>query len=296
MAWTSNEILLLMNSENKTIEELSELLPNRTEKAIYVQCSRKNITIKRITRRDLKNLQKEFKSRVFKLVGEEYDVVSQYFHSAIKVKMRHNVCNRIYEIEPNSFLQGTGCALCSGKLKKNTEMISIEIDNITSHEYTVVGSYIDTHTKIDIRHNNCLSIFPMTPHNFLSGQRCPICCESKGERSVRDYLEKSNNIYESQYSIKDCRNKLPLPFDFAVFDTFHNLTYLIEYDGIQHFECVEAFGGDIGFQKTKFNDEIKTNYCLDNKIRLIRIPYWKFDDIEDILENELNLLSLKEVI
>ncbi len=31
---------------------------------------------------------------------------------------------------------------------------------------------------------------------------------------------------------------------------------------------------------------LKTNYCLSHNIHLIRIPYWKYDDIENILFDE----------
>ena len=36
-------------------------------------------------------------------------------------------------------------------------------------------------------------------------------------------------------------------------------------------------------------DNVKTKYCKDKKIKLIRIPYWDFKNIEDILIKELNL-------
>ena len=36
-------------------------------------------------------------------------------------------------------------------------------------------------------------------------------------------------------------------------------------------------------------DNIKTQYCLDHNIKLIRIPYWDFKNIENILKQELNL-------
>ena len=41
------------------------------------------------------------------------------------------------------------------------------------------------------------------------------------------------------------------------------------------------------FVNGKIRDTIKTRYCKDNNIRLIRIPYWEFDNIENILELEL---------
>ena len=40
---------------------------------------------------------------------------------------------------------------------------------------------------------------------------------------------------------------------------------------------------------TQRNDNIKNQYCKDNNIKLVRIPYWEFDNIENILEKELKL-------
>ena len=33
---------------------------------------------------------------------------------------------------------------------------------------------------------------------------------------------------------------------------------------------------------------MKNKYAMDNDIQLIRIPYWEFDNIEEILKRELN--------
>ena len=60
----------------------------------------------------------------------------------------------------------------------------------------------------------------------------------------------------------------------------------VEYDGQQHFDEIHAYSKE-NFQQTKINDEIKTNYCKENNILLLRISYWEFNDIEKILENTL---------
>lgn len=41
------------------------------------------------------------------------------------------------------------------------------------------------------------------------------------------------------------------------------------------------------FVNGKIRDTIKTIYCKENEIKLIRIPYWDFDNIEEILCKEL---------
>ena len=48
---------------------------------------------------------------------------------------------------------------------------------------------------------------------------------------------------------------------------------LIEYDGRQHFESVDIWGGEDALLKRKINDEIKNNYCIKNRIPLLRISY-----------------------
>ena len=68
-----------------------------------------------------------------------------------------------------------------------------------------------------------------------------------------------------------------MPFDFYLPD--YNIC--IEYDGEEHFQPVEFFGGEEKFQRRIENDEIKNNYCKNNNIKLIRIPYFDKAVIDD---------------
>ena len=65
------------------------------------------------------------------------------------------------------------------------------------------------------------------------------------------------------------------------------LNLCIEYDGRQHFEPVEFFGGKEQFKIQKINDKLKDTYCRNNNIDLLRIPYWEFDNIDEILDSFL---------
>ena len=75
-----------------------------------------------------------------------------------------------------------------------------------------------------------------------------------------------------QYSFDDCKHIYVLHFDFAIFKD-DKIIGLIEYDGRQHFEPIEFFGGEKGFEQTKKRDEIKNAYCKINNIPLLRLPY-----------------------
>ena len=78
-----------------------------------------------------------------------------------------------------------------------------------------------------------------------------------------------------------------LPFDFYL--PQYNL--IIEYDGEQHFKPISVFGGEDAFWTTVTHDAIKNQYCEDNDIDLLRIPYWEFDNIEKLIKDKLNGLK-----
>ena len=93
---------------------------------------------------------------------------------------------------------------------------------------------------------------------------------SKGNEKIKDILQKANIIFEIEKKFETCKDKSYLPFDFYV-----DNKYLIEYDGIQHFE-----EGAFDYEYTHFHDLIKNQWCKDNNIPLIRIPYTHFKDLQ----------------
>ena len=73
-----------------------------------------------------------------------------------------------------------------------------------------------------------------------------------------------------------------------------SLRIWIEYDGIQHFEPKDFAGKGEKWAKKEFvlrkmKDKIKDEYAKEHDWKLIRIPYWEYDNIENILIKELNL-------
>jgi hypothetical protein len=119
-----------------------------------------------------------------------------------------------------------------------------------------------------------------------NGRGCPICGESKGEQKVRKFLEINKINFEAQYDIKGLIgvNGGLLKFDFSILDSKNNLICLIEYDGEFHFG---KYFEDQKYENTLIHDERKNNYCKNSNIPLLRIPYWQFDNIEEILHEEL---------
>ena len=71
----------------------------------------------------------------------------------------------------------------------------------------------------------------------------------------------------------------------AKFDFYINNAYLVEFDGEQHFRPTGFYNSVEEFAKTVERDAYKNQWCKDNNIPLIRIPYTKLDTlcIEDLM-------------
>lgn len=124
----------------------------------------------------------------------------------------------------------------------------------------------------------CGEKFILTQSQFRSGKyRCDTCTKkySSLELKVKSYLEENKINFITQYKYQDCVDILPLPFDFYLSD--YNV--LLEIDGKQHFEPL--MGGQKGFEIRQKHDAIKNQYCLNNHIQLIRIPYTEFNKSEN---------------
>jgi hypothetical protein len=235
-----------------------------------------------------------FKNDIFNLVGDEYQLLSEYEKSSKKVLMLHEKCGIKYYVRPNEFLQGSRCPECFRRKLKTLEEFKKEVYELIQDEYEVIGQYINTDTCIKFKHNECQNEFNMRPNDFLRGQRCPVCEKSKAEKFIKDYLIKNNINFIDEYMFDDCRGmKRPLPFDFAIFNENKCIKFLIEYDGEFHYKPI------VGIENLKYqkrNDSIKTNYCLRNNIPLLRIPYWEFNNIETILVNWMINYNIKYAV
>ena len=99
---------------------------------------------------------------------------------------------------------------------------------------------------------------------------------SRGEIKIAEILDAAGLSYKEEYEFPDLVSSSgrPLRFDFAVFDDNGDLDFLIEYQGIQHYEAKSKFKGAQGLYRQKYNDNQKRIYCNKHGYTLIAIPYW----------------------
>lgn len=113
------------------------------------------------------------------------------------------------------------------------------------------------------------------------------CISSVGEANIKTILSNSNILYKPQYCFTDLISEDGghLLYDFGILNSDGVVERLIEFDGMQHVKPYDYFGGEEKFLKVQKNDSLKNQYALSHSIPLVRIPYFKRDDIslEDIL-------------
>lgn len=234
--------------------------------------------------------KEEFINKAIQIHKDKYDYsLVEYVNSFTKIKIKCNICKDIFDQTPDSHFR-SNCLNCENIKKRKTlnEFInkSIKIHN-NIYDYKLV-EYINSTTLV----KKCNNIFNQTPNlHYNSG--CPRCQFSKGELKCQKILERNKNVFDiqSQYRFIDCRNKLPLPFDFKII--LNNTKYfLIEYQGKQHYEENTFFSDSLlNIQK---RDCIKKTYCKENNINLLVIKYLYFDNIENIINSYIErIINIK---
>lgn len=193
--------------------------------------------------------------------------------------------NYEWKTSPASTLQGGGCPICGKEKHRETSLKShktyIDEVKIKNPNIMVLEQYKGA--DVPILHKCLIDDYEWKtiPSRILGGCGCPQCNESKGERKIRLWLESHNIEFDKEKSFANCKDIKPLPFDFYI----PKINTVIEYDGEQHFRPIDFFGGDKGFEIRQKHDKIKTEYCKNNDMPLLRISYNQ--NIEEELNNFL---------
>lgn len=219
----------------------------------------------------------------------------------------------------SAHLDGEGCPDCSiGRIAQTKEDNSAE--TIKRWELKIIEAskkrhnnkytyekfvYINSTLKCIVtcpKHGD----FKIITSEHLRGVGCSKCNGSKGEARIEEFLRKNNIKFEPQckyfqestnkYCINPKTNR-KLRFDFYLPDFNH----CIEFDGVFHYSLEflnnmkifpEKFHTNSHYEDEKFKDEYKNKFCEDNNINILRIPFWEYRNIEDILKNILKITTI----
>lgn len=246
------------------------------------RCRECSVDRKRMTHDDfIKNFYKKNDN------ANNIEILSIYNGNKNKLICRCKIDGIIWFPTGGNLLSNHGCPSCGLKKLSNLFLKSHEqfVNEMTiiNPQIEIIERYKGSHEYIKCK---CLidgEEFFGTPTNLLQGKcGCPKCNTSRGERSLQNILRELGVDFEAEYVFDDCIFKKNLPFDCYL--PYYNCC--IEYDGEYHYKMIAGFDE---FVKRKINDTVKTKYCQDNNIKLIRIPYWEEKNIKNILMKELNL-------
>ena len=134
-----------------------------------------------------KKTTEDFKNDVKLKYKDEYTVIGEYINNKTPIKVLHNSCNNIITVRPDVFLNNykIGCSFCNSKKLKTTEIFKEEVFSKFGDEYSVLGTYINSDTKIKVRHNVCGNEYFVLPYRLLAGDRCFKCFGNK-KKTIAD--------------------------------------------------------------------------------------------------------------
>ena len=196
------------------------------------------------------------------------------------------------------FKRGRGCNGCrymaaSDSQRLTPDEVKSYIESKNGNTLLNPDDYVRAiENNLIIKCGSCGEPFTCSLNNYQKSVtgKCPACNgNSIGETVINEYLNELGIEHMWHYSFHDCRDKNALPFDFYL----PKYNCIIEFDGIHHYEPVY---GEDRFQKTISHDAIKNEYCKNNNIEIIRIPYWEFSNIKPIISNALHLTKFPQII
>lgn len=235
------------------------------------------------------------------LTGKDFDglkVLEQDFNYVNEHNIKNNrpywkcqcSCGKIFTVCGGSLTRKNNptrrCVECGNK-SKIKDLIGLTFYNLTVLESA--GRTNDRHVLYKCR-CNCGNETLVSGRDLLNGhiKSCG-CLKSYGEYRIIQILQENNIPFKTQQKFNTCRN--PKTNEQLRFDFYINNSFLLEFDGIQHYK--DTNWGN--FESLIERDNYKNLWCYNNNIPLKRIPYWALDKltIEDILSNKYLLKLTK---
>jgi len=239
-------------------------------------------------------IKQEFEATGCILLSEPSDYINN--KSTLKFQC---VCGNVAKKTRQQFNNRDKCGVCNfSKKYENQRHSKKEVYDFVHARGLdiVVYDYKTSAIPLQLICKTCKFQFKMCLSSIKNNSGCPQCKCSSGEYKLLQFVKKITTIdwireYRFTHNIDNgvvgCYNVKPLPFDMWI-EPFNSHEMLIEIDGFQHFQPIDFYGGIDGFKNRRKCDIIKSLYCHNNNIPLLRIHY---EDIDNLIEHVLAFMK-----
>lgn len=233
-----------------------------------------------------------FQEKLSHFKNGEYELIGEYVNNFTPIKILHKKCGNIFTVSiPYNVFKFRECPICSNKWKRDNETFSKELNDLYNNEFSLVGEYKSTNSRVLIKHNKCGHIFSVFPREAKGrGVHCPICYGYRKGETSKTFQERLDRKYNGQYELlseykkarekvlilcKSCGTKFYTLPDNIINKGSHGCPYCNLSRGEKRIE--------IFFQKN--NIKYKNQYLLDSckNIRALRFDFAIFDNNEKLL-------------
>lgn len=229
--------------------------------------------------------QEQFIDKARLMHGERYDYNKSLYKKSSDTVIITCKKHGDFRQRAGSHLNGCGCIVCGKEVNKlSSEEFIRNARNVhgDKYDYSKV-KYNGNKRPVEIICPTHGSFWKKPNSHVSSESGCQLCCESRGER----YLE----LCLKKYNIKHTREYKILPYRYRYDFFLPEFNIFIEYNGIQHYTPVEAFGGEEAYVRVKTNDKLKKDLVKQINGKLITITY-KFNTIQSIEKELIRLLKI----
>lgn len=307
-------------SENEFRKELLEIHPNLIPNDTYINAHTKyhcickihgcdvyktpakyisakrgctQCALEKIGRSVLKYTDEEFKNKAL-LYNPNLIFLDDFKNVHTKITVQCKICGYIWKPAGITLIDDRhyGCPKCANNAILTPDEFRSRLE-ITHPYLELLSDYVRANKKVHVKCNNCGKDYWITPAKLQQGRECPKCHISKGERLIRNYLDKNEieYVYEKKYDGLIGLGGGLLSYDFYL--PQYNL--LIEMQGIQHIQPVDFTYShndklaEENFKKQQEHDKRKREYAESHNIPLLEIWYDEIDHIDTILDNYLQI-------
>lgn len=243
-----------------------------------------------------KNISNNYKEKAKELIGKKFNKLT-----VLKLDENHPITNRndtfyyickcdcgnIKSVSKRALINNTTISCGCYQKERASELGKKDITNQRFGLLTV----LEMTDKRNVNHGiickckcNCGKIIEVASTSLRFGHTTSCgCIKSKGENYIEQILIKNNKKFEREKTFEICiypETNHKLKFDFYIDNCF-----LLEFDGIQHYQTNGSWCDEEKVKQTQLRDNFKNNWAKENNIPLKRIPYWELKNltIDDIM-------------